>query len=705
MRKILDIIKKRTGSQSKSTIPFRLNLLFFIVFALFALLVGQLAYLQIVYGGKFVAEVNRTDKTVMSGNVPRGMIYDSKGRLLVGNSTENAITYTKSSSVKSSDIYQIVNRLTKYVSFEKESLSTRDKADYILAAPGKSAKVAKQMPKSYRVDSNGDQLSSSKLYNNEIKYIKEEGIHLNSEELAKASVFKKMSSAYSLSTVFLKDTNLTSKEIAQVSEHLTELPGVNIGTNWNREYPQGKSIASIIGGVSTEKQGIPDDELNQMLAAGYSRNDRVGTSYLEKSYESILSGTKSQREVQIGGNNQIKKSKLVYKGEKGGNLNLTLDSKFQKKVKSILDSTYSAAQADGVTQYSDGAYVVVMNPKTGAIMAMSGIRNDPTTGKTTEDSLGVINRAFVMGSAVKGATVLGALMDGVITPTNNTQADVPIYLPGTAIKKSVYPIGTFSSLNAEMALQVSSNEYMMALAMKEANAKYTPNSYIHMDSDIFSKMRGYFNQFGLGVKTGVDIAGETTGLVGSTHNSDGQLKTGSALDLSFGDYDSYTLMEMAQYISTIANGGYRMRPYIVQSIQKTNDNGKKGAIQSVTQPKVLNRVGFTNSELNVVRRGMYAAVHGTNGWTSATKLKDLTPAVAAKTGTAQTFYFNPKDPNNTNPPETINNSLVSFGPYDDPNIAMAVVFPNITSESGNYSQVVAKAIYEYYYKMTGQGKD
>ncbi len=335
MRRILDILKKRTGSQAKSTIPFRLNLLFFIVFVLFAMLVGQLAYLQIVYGGKFQAEVNRTDKTVMTGSVPRGMIYDSKGRLLVGNSTQNAITYTKSGSVKSTDIYQIVNRLTKYLTVEKTNLTSRDKADYILSAPGKSAKVIKQMPKSYRVNSSGDALTSTKIYANEVKYVEQQGIHLNDKDLQRATLFKKMSSAYSLSTVFLKDKDLTAKEIAEVSEHLTELPGISIGSNWERDYPQGTSIESIIGGVSTEQQGIPDDELNTMLASGYSRNDRVGTSYLEKSYESILSGTKSKREVQVGSNNQIKKSKVVYKGQKGGNLNLTIDSSFQKKYKML----------------------------------------------------------------------------------------------------------------------------------------------------------------------------------------------------------------------------------------------------------------------------------------------------------------------------------------------------------------------------------
>ncbi|KRL45026.1 bifuntional dimerization transpeptidase [Companilactobacillus mindensis DSM 14500] len=665
------------------------------------MLVAQLDYLQIVYGGKFQAEVDRTDKTVMTGSVPRGMIYDSKGRLLVGNSTANAVTYTKSGSVKSSDIYTIANRLTKYMNVEVTDLTKRDQADYILAAPNKSAKVAKQMPKSYRVDSNGDALSSAKIYTNEVKYVEQQGIHLNQKDLQRATLFKKMSAAYSLSTVFLKDKDLTAREIAEVSEHLTELPGISIGSNWNRDYPQGKSIASIIGGVSTEQQGIPDDEINSMLASGYSRNDRVGTSYLEKNYESILSGTKSQRQVQVGANNQIKKSTILYKGQKGGNLNLTIDSAFQKKVQSALETQYNSAKAAGITQYSDGAYAVVMNPKTGAVLAMAGIHNNPKTGKTTEDSLGVINRTFVMGSAVKGATVMGALMDGVITPENNTQDDTPIYLPGSPVKKSVYPAGTFSSLGAVQALQFSSNIYMMRLAMKEGHASYVPSESMVMNPDIFQTLRGYFNQFGLGVKTGIDISGETTGIEGSTRTSTGALKTGSALDLSYGNYDAYTLIEMAQYISTIANGGYRLKPYVVQSIQKTKDDGTKGAYTSVTKPSVLNAINATKDEFGVVKKGMYEAVHGSGYWTTATKLADLSPAVAAKTGTAQSFYYDPDNPS-TDPPETITTSLVSFGPYDDPNVAMAIVFPNLTSETGSYPNLLAHQIYTDYYKMTGQ---
>ena len=118
--------------------------------------------------------------------------------------------------------------------------------------------------------------------------------------------------------------------------------------------------------------------------------------------------------------------------------------------------------------------------------------------------------------------------------------------------------------------------------------------------------------------------------------------------------------------------------------------------------KVLNRVGFTNADLKVVKTGMYNVVHGSDAWTTGTRLKSLTPSVSAKTGTAQSFYYDPDNPNNSDPPSTITTSLVSYGPSDDPNIAMAIVFPNLSSENGSYPQLVALQMYQDWYKLTGQ---
>lgn len=687
--------RKNTHKKTSSILSFRLNLLFFIIFLLFAVLIAQLAYLQIVYGGKFQAEVDRTDQSVIKAPVPRGLIYDSKGRVIVSNKAENAVTYTKSSDVNPKQMYNVANDLSKMITVDTADLTPRQEADYYLTNTKNYQKIYKKLPRNQKM-SGKEQLENSVVYDNMVKAVQKKGIELTPQQKNSAMIFSKMSSSYQLSTTLIKNSGLSTNEIAKVSEHLSQLPGVGLGTDWNRSYPEGEDIKDIVGNVSTEKQGLPQDQITELLAKGYSRNDRVGTSYLEKSYESILSGSKRETQVEVNSKNSVTDSKEVYKGSAGDNINLTIDSKFQQAVEKILKNTYASAQASGYTQYSDGAYVVAMNPKTGEILAMAGINRNTQTGETNSDALGVINRTFVVGSAVKSATVLGALMDGVITPSNNYLPDEPVYLPATPVKKSIYPIGTFSGMNAAQALEVSSNNYMMKLAMLEGHAKYVPNKYISMNPDIFTKMRGYFNQFGLGVKTGIDLPGEASGIEGPTLNDDGAVKVGSALDLAYGNYDAYTPIQVVQYMATIANGGYRVQPHIVKSIS-SNVDGKQKTIYSAT-PKVLNKVGSTTDEIGVVKQGMYQVTHGSGAWTTASSLKGLNPSVSGKTGTAESFFYDPKNPDNTNPPSTLTSSFVGYAPSDDPEIVINVVFPNLTNDKGHFNTIAAKQIFEEYFK-------
>ncbi len=669
--------KKKKNNQSE--IPFRLNFLLWTVSLLLLVLAVRLFYLQVLNGTSYKAEVNRTDSTVETNNVQRGMIYDSTGKVLVGNQAHQSISYTKGENVLSTDILKTANRLGSYVTVSTTKLTKRNRQDYYLA----NSKHLKQI---LRHVSNSGSLSDNEKYNKALDYLSAHpnSFHLTALEKNKAMIYAQMSGAYALSTTYIKESGVTNREIAQVGEHLNEMPGVKVGTSWSRNYPQGKSVQSLTGTVSNQKTGLPSDEVNMLLSQGYSRNDSVGQSYLEKQYQSTLAGSKSQTKVstQGSGSNKLTKSIEEYSGKKGDNLVLTINSDFQNQVQKIVKTVYSS----GSIGSSTGAYAVVMNPNTGAIYAMGGVDRDINTGKITDDQIGAINHPIVMGSAVKGATVMGGLMDGAITPTNNTMNDMPIKVLGTKSKSSWWNRNGSVPISASEALEVSSNSYMMQLAMKEAGTKYTPGAGLNMPTSIFSKLRGYFNQFGLGVKTGIDLPGETNGYTGPANQSE----IGKALDLSYGNYDSYTVIQLAQYISTIANGGYRMKPYVVKQIRGTTKNGSLGKVESTTQPTILNSINATKADWDVVKNGMYMVVHGSSAYKTGEKLESISPAVAAKSGTAETFA-----PSGAST-ETL--SLVTYAPYNDPQVAIALAIPGLGTNSSGVNMTMATQIYNAYWK-------
>ena len=675
-RKVRKTNNKR--KQKKSVIPFRLNFLFLIVFLLFAALIGRLAYLQILHGTMFESEVSSSETETETQNVQRGQIYDSTGKVLVSNKSARAITYTKPLNVTNKEMYAVAKDLAAFISVPTKNLTATNKADFYLAQHEKS--VNKHIPGAAK-------MTPSALYKAQLDYVKKNKLYgsLSPTQKEIALLYSKMSGAYALSTVYLKTEGVTDKEMAEVGEHLSEMAGVKIGTSWRRDYPNGTSVKSIIGTVTNEKTGLPDDSINQLLAKGYSRNDSVGSSYLESRYEDILKGTRKTIDVETQ-NGKILKETTKYGGKKGDNVVLTINEKFQNEVQKFLEDGFNGIK--GSNPYAPGAYVVVINPNTGGIYALAGVSRDLSTGKVTSNALGTINQSFVMGSVVKGAQVMGGLTSGVITPTNNSLYDEPIKLKGTAPKTSWFNKtgGSGMSLTATQALEVSSNSYMMKLTMMEAGYKYVPGGALSMPSSIFDKLRQNFNQFGLGVKTGIDIPGEGLGYAGASN----QANIGKALDLSFGNYDSYTTIQLAQYVSMIANGGYRLQPHVLEAIRESNADGSLGRTVYQAQPNVLNVYSASGAEWNVVQNGFYQVVHGSMSLRTGSAYASLKPEVSAKSGTAQTFHGTA---------ETITNSLIMYGPSKDAKVAMAVVFPGMgTSSSSSVVASVAKQTYEAFWK-------
>lgn len=682
------------NANRKSHVPFRLNLLFFVIFTLFVILIAQLGHLQIINSNHLEQQLKASSVITIQGSTPRGMIYDASGEALVENKANAAITFTRGIEMTANDLLDIATRLNELIDIEAEdSLTKRDLKDFWLADKEHLNEARDRLTAKEKL------AGTSKEYDFLVEKVTDDEIKFDDEQLKVATLFKRLNSAQQLKTVFIKNQDVTDKELALVSERVQELPGVSTGTDWTRSLRTGNnSLKSVIGRVSTE--GLQAENAEEYLAKGYALNDRVGTSFLEKQYEDVLQGVKSQQEVKISNDGTIESQKELSPGEKGDNLVLTIDTAFQAKVDELVKNLYQNLIDTKVAEYSPGIYVVAMNPKTGGIMAMSGYHHDIETNELTENAIGTYQAAFEPGSVMKAATITAGWENGVIKG-NEVIYDQPIYLPGST-KASIFNKLGYNNrnLNVVQALELSSNSYMIQIALRLMDIDYKGGDLyipgVTSQEDVYKKLRDAMGSYGLGVETGIDLPNEETGLRPSVSSlSDENNDAGKVLDLAFGQFDTYTAMQLAQYVSTVANGGKRMQPHLVSGIYGNDQNGNLGELKKEIASTVLNEIDIPESDMKLLQEGFYQVVHGNDPYTTARSLTAAKMDLAAKTGTAErVIYVNGKaiDVDNLN--------MVAYGPYADPEIAVSVVIPQLKGENrGTPNLDLTRQIMDAYYDL------
>ncbi|EOL42866.1 peptidoglycan D,D-transpeptidase FtsI family protein [Enterococcus caccae] len=687
-----------TQKSKKSHIPFRLNLLFFVIFGLFVALIVRLGYLQIAEGQQYAQKAEENSALRIKTSAPRGEIYDAKGNLLVGNKANLAITYTRGKKVQAKDIVPVANKVNDLIHVPADELSERDKKDFWLANPENLKAAQKRLTDADRTDEKGNKITDEgTLYVKTVEKVTPEEINFDEHTMQAATIFKRMNAVQELNTAFIKNEGVTQNEIAIIGEHTSEIAGVSTGMDWDREYPQTTDLRSLLGKVSSQKAGLPAEEVDEYITKGYELNDRVGTSYLEKQYEEVLQGQKGISEVTLDNKGKALTQTPVKEGKKGENLKLTIDMAFQAKIEEVVRAQYQQLLATGNAAYSDGAYVVVMNPKTGAVMAMVALDRDLATNELTSNPLATINKAFEPGSVVKGATISAGYEQGVITG-NDVLIDEPLQIYGSEQKSSVFNKipGNQIPLSAEQALEYSSNAYMMKLVLKMMKTDYQYNMvlpYQTGDPTLFNVLRKTFGEYGMGVSTGIDLPGESTGLSNKDFDSDLAPMPGHLLDLSFGQYDTYTAMQLAQYASTVANGGTRIAPRIVDGIYENKEDGSLGQLKEEVKPKELNKVDISSEQMDIIQKGFYDVVHGNGIFTTGKYMQGAALDIAAKTGTAET---------NVGEHVTVNSNVVAYAPSNDPEIAVSVILPHLTSESTRPNQSMVTAIVNAYAEYKAQ---
>jgi cell division protein FtsI/penicillin-binding protein 2 len=312
---------------------------------------------------------------------------------------------------------------------------------------------------------------------------------------------------------------------------------------------------------------------------------------------------------------------------------------------------------------------------------MSGkqiVMGDNNQYKIYDYTPGIVTSPVVVGSVIKGASIMVGYKYGAIN-IGTRQLDECIKIKDTPLKCSWKTLGWVDDITA---LKYSSNVYQFKIAMKVGKGNYRYNQPLKIDSNAFSTYRNFYEQFGLGIKTGIDLPVESSGYKGNSTLS------GHLLDFSIGQYDNYTPVQLSQYVSTIANNGYRVTPHLLKEVYEPSNENKLNKIIYQVNPTVLNKLDIEDKYIQRVQDGFKAVMTDILGY----NYMGSAPKPAGKTGTSQSFIDTNGD--GIVDKETISNTFAGYAPYDNPKMAIVVVSPDVSYPGSNssYRALVNKRI-------------
>lgn len=649
--------EKSNDEKVRNTMNRRINFIFGLVVFIFAIMVLRLGYLQIAQGSHYKQLIKNDENITVNESVPRGRIVDRNGKVLVDNASKMAITYTRGRKTSQKEMLETAKKLSSLIKMDTDKITDRDKKDFWVTLHPQKAKDLMKKEQSMLEDGSISQEQYDEQQRKKIG--KKQLSELSKKDLQILAIYREMNAGSTLDPQTIKNEDVTEKEYAAVSQQLSKLPGVNTSMDWDRKYPYRDTLRGIFGDVSTSTEGLPKELTEQYLSKGYSRNDRVGKSYLEYQYEDVLRGKKKQMKYTTDKSGKVINSEVVNPGSRGHDLQLTIDIDLQKKVESLLDKQIAKLRSQGAKDM-DNAMIVVQDPKNGDILAMAG-KQISKNGKLTDYDIGNFTAQFAVGSSVKGGTLLAGYQNKAIK-VGEQMVDEPLKFQGGLTKRSYFNKDGRVTINDKEALMHSSNVYMFKTALKLAGDPYYSGMPLPNDISIAGqKLRKGLNQVGLGVKTGIDLPNETNGQIEPLTNN-----PGNYLDLSIGQYDTYTPLQLSQYVSTIANNGYRIQPHIGLSIHDATNKDELGPVKRKVKGNVLNKVNNSQKEIDEVKDGFKMAFNEKDG-TGYASFKDTVVPSAGKTGTAEVFQDG--EPR-------VNSTYIGYAPIKDPKLAFSIVYTN-----------------------------
>lgn len=671
---MVNIMKNR-----KNKINYKIEIYTYLLILIFLLVATSLFHTIYIEKEKHQLVLEEITNAVVEGrSAPRGRIYDRNYKLLVDNESVPIIVYKKKENTTTKEEIELAYKTINHIELDYNKLLNRNLKEFYLIL--NDEEISKRITEKEYEKLKRRTLTTDDIYNLKIDRITPEDLSSLTEEDKKAAyLYYLMKNGYSYEEHVIKE-NVSDEEYSYFAENEYNNTGFYTSITWKRKYLYGNTLKQIIGSVGK----ITKEEKNEYLKKGYSLNDKVGKSYLEKQYEDILKGKKST---------YLKTSSYNLKNlteeERGKDIVLTIDIDLQQEVEKILEEELSKAKKEANTNFFNKSYVVIQKPNTGEILAIAGkqIIKKGNDEQFIDIATGILTDPMTPGSVVKGGSML------VGYTTNNLKigevmTDECIKFKFTPAKCSSHRVG---SLNDIKALAESSNVYQFKIAMRVGGANYKFNEDVTIKDEAFDIYRNMYSSLGLGVKTQIDLPIESLGYIGKKKSPD------LLLNLSIGQYDTYTPIQLSQYITTLASNGNRLKPHLLKEIRESSKNETIGKLEEEISPVILNKVETSQAYLDRVKEGFKAVI----SYGTGKNVMGNAPNPAGKTGTSESFLDTDNDGKIDT--ETISNAFVGYAPSSNPEMTITVTSPDVENPNTNttyHSYVnrrIVRKISNYYF--------
>lgn len=664
----------------------RLNILKIIIIIISIILLVKLFHLQIINGKTYRETSNTRLSRESTLEAARGYIYDTNKVVLAGTEMGFKLELYRnkiSDEVLNNSILKIINILEKHEDKYIDNFPIDIKTFSNEFSTEEKFNIWKEK---YDIDEEADEEEVFKFFKE--KYNIE---NVTNEEARKiiAIRYEITVNGYSAIKPLTIANNISRDSALELMEQEEALAGINISLQAIRTYPQGSLASHIIGYIGR----IAKEDLDENKE--YSRDDYIGRSGIEYVFEKYLRGQDGIKQIDMNIDGTIVEEYIYQEAVAGNNITLTIDSNLQKVAEQALKDNIEKIKAGGFTNTYDAkaGAVVVMKVETGEILSMvsypdfepelfiNGISTQKWNEYNQEDVSAMFNRAiqgsYSPGSIFKMVTAIAGLEEGYITTTEKilTRGKYP-YAHNPVCWVYSETGRNHGLIDVSDALKYSCNYFFYEVGRRMG----------------IEPLEKYAKYFGLGSKTGVELAGEVRGTLATRENLENTGQTwylGNTLSSVIGQgQNSYSPLQIARYISILVNGGNRINPTLIKSIETPNGTSiSTEEINNYVKEKLnlkdedYEEIDIREENLKAVLKGMKSVTEETDG-TAYSAFRTFDIEVGGKTGSAEAGAYT-------------NGWFVGFAPYDKPEIVVVVLVEN--GNKGSYTAEVARKIMDEYF--------